>query len=294
VSKARALAERIREHNLSLVSAGIAFYAFLAFVPSVIIIVSVYGRVAGPRDIRQQVHNFAGALPDEVERFIQSQITAVARADVTGVSLTLVVAFLIALWSASGGIAALLAGVRVALGLREPEGYLKKRLKALGLTIGAVLLLTVIVFLVAPLPTLIADAGFGTESRIVLNVLRWPVLLFLMAVSFGVVYRLAGDRSRHKFLGVATPGAFSGALLALVASALFAVYTANFSSYTRRYGTLASIVVVLFWLYLNAYAVLLGAEVDGLSAQRGDRGDDQPREPPSRTEAAQASTSVST
>ena len=78
-----------------------------------IIGVALYGRVSEPSDINEQVHNFARALPKEVEHFIQSQITSVAKADPAGVSFTLVVALLIALWSASGGMAALLTGIRV-------------------------------------------------------------------------------------------------------------------------------------------------------------------------------------
>jgi membrane protein len=283
------LARRVREHNLTLVSAGVAFYAFLAFVPALIIAVALYGRVSEPSDINEQVHNFARALPNEVERFIQSQITSVAKADPAGISATLIVALLIALWSASGGIAALLTGIRVALGEAEPQGFLKKRARALALTIGALLLLGVIVFLVASLPALIADTGLATEGRIVVNVLRWPVLLFLMAFSLGVAYRAAGSRDRETYVRVITRGAIVGSLIWVVASGAFAIYTANFSTYSRKYGTLASIVVVLLWLYLSAFSVLIGAEVDG-AATPAAQADDAPE----RTAPAQASTSVST
>ena len=98
-----------------------------------------------------------------------------------------------------------------------------------------------------------------------MNVARWPVLLFVMVLSLGVIYRLAGDRSRKAWLGVITPGAIVGALIWIVASAGFAFYAANFASYSKTYGTLASIVVVLLWLYLSALAVLIGGEVDGIN-----------------------------
>jgi membrane protein len=88
-----------------------------------------------------------------------------------------------------------------------------------------------------------------------------------MVLSLGVIYRLAGDQPRTAWLGVITPGAIVGALIWLVASAGFAVYAANFASYSKTYGTLASIVVVLLWLYLSALAVLIGGEVDGNTQQ---------------------------
>lgn len=262
------LRKRVREHHLTLVSAGVAFYAFLAFIPALIIVVAVYGRVAEPRDIKDQVQNFAGALPHAVERFISSQITAVSDAGATGVSLTLVIALLLALWSASGGMAALLTGLSVALDHEEPEGFAAKRIRAIALTIGAAVVLCVVVFLVAALPGLISDIGVGSGGRVVVNVLRWPVLFVVMVASLGAIYRFAGDRPRKTWVGVATPGALVGAVAWVVVSAGFALYAANFATYSKTYGTLASIVIVLLWLYLTALAVLIGAEVDGES-QRG-------------------------
>jgi membrane protein len=265
----KALPKRISDHNLTLVSAGVAFYAFLAFVPALIIVVAVYGRVAEPQDIKRQVHGFASALPTAVERFITSQVSAASSAGTAGVSITLIIALLIALWSASGGLAALLTGIRLALGEDQPEGFAKKRLEAIVFTVAAVALVCVIVFLVTALPTVIANAGLGTGGRVMINVLRWPVLLFLMVVSLGAIYRLVGDRPRTAWLGVITPGAIVGAFVWLLASGGFAFYAANFASYSKTYGTLASIVVVLLWFYVSALAVLIGAEVDGEEQSAG-------------------------
>jgi membrane protein len=188
VKRVKALPERISEHNLTLVSAGVTFYAFLAFIPALIIVVAVYGRVSEPRDIKGQVHDFAGALPHAVERFVTSQITAVSKAGGAGISITVLVALLIALWSASGAMAALVTGISVALDQDEAEGFVKKRLEAMALMIGAVALLCTIVFFVAALPTLVTDAGLGSGGRLTVNVLRWPVLLCLMTASLGVIY----------------------------------------------------------------------------------------------------------
>jgi membrane protein len=260
---AQALPERIREHNLTLVSAGVAFYAFLAFVPTLIAVVLVYGLVADPADVQRQVHSFAGALPDEVQKFIESQITSINKANAAGVSITLVIAIALALWSASGGMAALVTGVNVARDQTEPKGFVKKRGKSLLLTVGAVVALGVMMFLLAALPSIVADAGLGTAGRVAVNILRWPLLAIVMIFGLGVLYRVAVEQSLAGWLGVVTPGTIVAMLAWLVVSGLFAVYTANFASYSKTYGSLASIVVVLLWLYLSALAVLIGAEVDG-------------------------------
>jgi membrane protein len=262
---AQQLPGRLREHNLTLVSAGVAFYAFLAFVPALIVIVTVYGLVAKPADIQRQVRDFGKALPDEVQNFIQQQITSIGSASRAGVSVTLLIAVAIALWSASGGMAALITGVNVARDQTEPKSFIKKRGKALVLTFGAVVLLVVMMFLIAVVPSILTRAGLGTAGRVVFDILRWPLLAIVIVLGLGVLYHVAVGRPKQARFGLVTPGTLVATLLWLIASGLFAVYTANFASYSKTYGSLASIVVVLLWLYLSAIAVLIGAEIDGVS-----------------------------
>src|SRR5512135_1267659 len=228
---ARQLPERQRQHNLTLVSAGVAFYAFLAFVPALIVIVTVYGLIAEPADIQRQVRNFASALPDEVQKFIQQQITSIGNASGAGVSITLVIAVVLALWSASGGMAALVTGVNVARDQTEPKSFAKKRGKALALTFGAVVLLVVVMFLIAAVPSILAHAGLGTAGRVVFDILRWPLLALVILLGLGVLYHVAVGQPKQARFGVVTPGALAATLLWLIASGLFAVYTANFASY---------------------------------------------------------------
>ncbi len=105
---------RLREHNTTLVAAGVAFYAFLAFIPALIAFISVYGLIADPADVKRQVEDVASALPKEVQSFLVFQLDAIVKANPAAVSVTLVVAIVIALWSASGGMAALITGIHVA------------------------------------------------------------------------------------------------------------------------------------------------------------------------------------
>jgi membrane protein len=251
---------RLREHNLTLVAAGVAFYAFLAIVPALIAVVSIYGLVADPDDVEQQVENVAGALPDEVRSFLEYQLSSIADANPAGVSVTFVVAILIALWSASGGMAALVTGLHVAHEEEEPKSFVAKRAKALALMLGALVVLGAVVFLLAFLPPLIDKAGLGDAGRVIFSIVRWPVIAVVMVVALGLLYRLAVPGSRS----LVTPGAIIGTGIWLAASLLFSFYTANFASYSETYGSLASIVILLLWLFLSALAVLVGAEVDAI------------------------------
>jgi membrane protein len=259
----RRLPERMRTHNLTLVAAGVAFYAFLAFVPTLIAVVSVYGLVADPDDVARQVEDFASALPDEVESFITFQLKSIASANRTGVSVTLAVSLVVALWSASGGIAALVTGLHVAQEREQPKSFVTKRGKALLLTIATVVLLAIVVFLVAVLPGVVDDAG--SAGRTAFAIARWPVLALVMLVGIGALYRLSVRGARRGRLGLVTPGAVVATLGWIVVSVGFAFYTANFSRYSDTYGSLATIVVLLLWLYLSALVILVGAEVDAVT-----------------------------
>ena len=266
-SIASRLRPRIREHNLTLVAAGVAFYAFLALIPTLVAFISLYGLVANPADVTRQVKDVASALPMEVQNFFVYQLTSIIHANRTGVSVTLIVAVALALWSASGGMAALVTGVHVALDREQPKSYVKKRGKALLLTIGAIVFLSVVIFVIAAVPPLLSNVGLASAGRIVLGILRWPILAAVMVVGIGLLYRVSVKDGPRGWLGVVTPGSVVAMVGWLIVSALFAVYTANFSSYSKTYGALATIVVVLLWLWLSALVVLVGAEFDGLRGE---------------------------
>ena len=252
---------RIREHNLTLVAAGVAFYAFLAFVPTLVAFVSIYGLVADPNDVRQQVEDVASALPAEVQSFLVFQLTSIVNADTAGVSITLVIAIVLALWSASGGMAALITGVRIARAEDGPKGFAAKRGRALLLTLGTIVFLGIVMFFIAAVPPLLSDAG--RAGRVASSILRWPVLAVVMIVGIGLLYRFAVNERPRGWLGFITGGSVVATVGWLIASGLFAAYTANFASYSETYGSLASIVVVLLWLWLSSLLILIGAEVDG-------------------------------
>jgi membrane protein len=255
------LPARLREHNTTLVAAGVAFYGFLAFVPGLIAFISVYGLVADPSDVKRQVNDIASALPKEVQKFLEFQLNAIINANTSAVSITLVVAIVIALWSASGGMAALITGLHVAHEREEPKGFVAKRGKALALTFGAIVFLGIVVFLIAALPPLTSEAG--DAGRVAFQILRWPILAVVMIVGIGLLYRFATTESTPAWFGVVTAGSVVAMVGWLIVSALFAIYAANFASYSKTYGALATIVVLLLWLWLSSLLVLIGAEVDG-------------------------------
>lgn len=256
---AKAVKTRMDNHNLTLVAAGVGFYAFLALIPALVAVVSLYGLLANPVDVTRQVNDLSGALPHEARAFMTSQLRSIIASSSAGVTLALVVGIAAAVWSASAAMVSLVRGIDLAQGRREKRKFVAQRGLALTLTAGASTLVIVVVLLVASVPSLLASAGVGDIGRWVLNVARWPLVAVIMSLALAALYHVVGGRRGVPQVGW---GPIAGAAIWLLASALFALYTANFSSYSKTYGTLASIVVVLLWLWLGALAVLIGAEVD--------------------------------
>jgi len=263
------ISARMGEHNLTLVAAGVAFYAFLALVPALIAFVSVYGLVADQSDVTRQVEDLGSSLPEEVRNFLVYQLTQIVEASSAGVSIAALVAIALALWSASSGMAALVTGIHIARERDEPKGFVAKRGKALALTLGAIVVLGVVLFVIVAVPPLIRDAGLGRPGQVIFEILRWPFLAGVMVLAIALLYRLSVGDSPSRWLGFVSPGALVAMAGWVVASGLFAVYTANFASYGKTYGALASIVVVLLWLWLSSLVVVAGAEVDGAHESHG-------------------------
>jgi len=268
--QAKELSARIKEHNLTLVAAGVAFYAFLAFVPALVAFISLYGLVADPDQVANQVQDVASALPKEVQDFLVFQLKSIASANSAGVSFTLVIAIAIALWSASGGMAALITGIHVGNGQEQTGGFVSKRGKALGLMVGAIVFLGIVIFVIAALPPVLDKAGLGTAGKLVFTTLRWPLLAAVMICGIALLYKVALKDDPGGWLGFISPGAVIATIGWLVVSGGFAFYASHFASYSKTYGALASIVVVLLWLWLSSLVVLIGSEVDGMRADDAD------------------------
>jgi membrane protein len=249
------------EHNTGLLAAGVTYYSFLSIFPALIAIVAVYGLVASPAEVARQVNSVAEQLPPEARKLISDQLQNVASARAGALSVSLVVAVLTALWSASAAINGLMGALNVVYAEREDRGIVIKRGTSLLLTFGAVVFVVLAAFLLTVLPPLVGLLDLGPVGEWFLLGARWIGLLAAFMLGLAVLFRFGPDRAdaRVRWLG---PGAVLSTALWILVSFGFSVYVANFASYDKTYGTLAGVVVLLLWLYFTAYAVLLGAEVN--------------------------------
>ncbi|RZT85791.1 membrane protein [Pseudonocardia sediminis] len=256
----RAFAESSAD-NVSMLAGGVAYFGFLAIFPALIAGVTLYGLVADPATVTRQVQDLTALLPQEAQPLITDQLTSIASGGGSALGIGLVVSLLAAVWSASSGVGNLMQAVNLAYDEKEGRGFVALRGTALLLTVGAVVFVLATLALVAVVPPVLDAIPLGIVGTVLAQVVRWALLVALVVGSLAVVYRVAPDRDSPRFAWV-SPGALLAAVLWLLGSLLFSLYVNNFGSYNKTYGALAGVVVLLLWLYLTAYIVLLGAEIN--------------------------------
>ncbi len=256
----RAWAEN-KADNMPIIGGGVAFFGFLAIFPTLIAAISLYGLVASPATVQEQVEGLQGTVPQEVLQIIDDQLTSVADAGGGALSLSLVISIAAALFSASGGVNNLITAVNLAYDEVETRNAIKVRLLALGLTFGAIVFVLVTLTLVAVVPVVLDALPLGILGTILAQVVRWVLLLGLMAGALSVLYRLAPDRDAPKFRWVSL-GSVVVTVAWVVVSVAFSFYVSNFGSYSATYGAIAGVVVLMLWLQLTCFLVLLGAEIN--------------------------------
>ena len=251
----------VKDDNVPLLAAGVAFYAILAIFPAIIALATVYGMVADPAQVEAQVAEFAKSLPAGADELITEQLKNVTSAGRQSLSIGLAVSLLAVLWSVSSGVQGLVKSLNLVYDERETRGFIKLRGLSLLLTLGAIVVAVVALVLITVFPGVIDNFGLGKAGELAASIVRWIVLALLVLVAFAVLYRFAPDRANPRWRWV-SGGAVVALVLWLLGSIGFSWYVDNFGKYNQTYGALAAVIILLLWLYLSAFAVLLGAELD--------------------------------
>lgn len=251
--------------QVPLLAAGVAFYAFLAIFPAIIAGVLLYGLIANPATISAQLDSLGNAVPAAAKDLINQQLQSVA-AKPRSTVLSFIFTILLALWSASGGVSNLMTAINTAYDEEETRGFVKKRGLALLLTVGAIVFMVVMLALVAVAPALLDILGTSGIVGVLFQILRYVLLVVVIAVALAILYRVAPDRDAPKMRWVSV-GAGVATVIWLLASIGFSIYAGR-GGYQNSYGAIAGVVVLLFWLWITAYAILLGAEINAESEQQ--------------------------
>lgn len=250
------------DDNLGLVSAGVAFYFFLALVPLLAALVMTYGLVADPETVMRHVKGLANVLPADAAKLIGEQLMSVTQTAQGKKGFGLLLALLLSLYGAMRGATSIMTALNIVYEEDERRGYVRRTLLAFAITLGVVLVGVVAILAVSAMGYVDELlSGLSPALHWVVRIASWIVAAALASVAIAVIYRYGPDRDQPKWRWL-SPGSIMATLLWLVATLGFGFYVSNFGSYNATYGSLGAVVVLLMWLYLSAYVLLMGAELN--------------------------------
>jgi membrane protein len=256
----------LREFNEDKVTdwaAALTYYGVLSIFPMLLALVSLLG-LFGQSATQPLLENIGAIAPGPGKQIITNAITNLQKSQ-GAAGIMFVVGLAAALWSASGYVGAFMRASNDIWDVEEGRPVWKTIPLRVGVTALLLVLLTVsamAVVLTGPLAQRVGDiVGLGGAAVTVWDIAKWPVLVLVVAFMIALLYYAAPNVKHPKFQWV-SPGSLMAVLLWIVASALFAFYVANFSSYSKTYGALGGVIVFLTWLWITNNVILLGAEVN--------------------------------
>ena len=265
---AKRVKTRLREDRLSIVAAGVAFYALMAVFPALIALVGLYGLAFDPQQVARQAAAFSAMLPPEAAAVVLGQLHDLVQTDRNALGFGALAGLLLALWSASAGVRTLMEALNIAWHEEERRGFFRFYATALLLTLSAIVGVMLAIGMVVALPVVIRFLGLTTLLEGVLSLARWPILVGMMLAGLAIVYRFGPCRAAPRQTWL-SPGAVFATGLWVLGSALFSLYVAQFGNYNETYGSVGAVVILLMWFLLSSYAVLIGAEIDAELAAMG-------------------------
>ncbi|MFY8145442.1 MAG: YihY/virulence factor BrkB family protein [Rhodobacter sp.] len=266
IHTANLLWHRSFDAKLGLISAGVAFFGFLAIFPAAAAVIALWGFASDPEVIRGQIALLRDFLPADAFKVLDTQVQALISSNGDVFGATTILSTLFALWSARAGVDALIQGLDAAYGT-SPRGGMWHAVQAVFLTATLIAVALVSVLAAVVVPLLLAVLPMGPDSARLFEIVN--EILGLSVVIFGVAlaYRFGPNhlsRTRPRIL----PGLILSTLLWAAASRAFMLYLANFSSYNQIYGSIGAVVVLMMWFWFSSYAVLLGAALNAVMPRR--------------------------
>lgn len=251
----------ISRDNISILAAGVAFYVFVAIPAALTVVISVYGLVFDPQEIELELTPMAGLLPHDVIALISDLLKTLAARPHVELGLGLAIALAVALWSAQSATAAMITALDIVYEETETRGFVRFQATAFGMALGVIAFAVLALALIGLIPTALSWTLIAAAGSAVADAVRWLLLVLLIAIAIGGIYRFAPDREvpggRQSLRGILVATA-----LCILDSWLFSIYVAHFASYDKSYGSLGAVIVLLLWLYLAVFAILVGAALN--------------------------------
>ncbi len=247
--------------NISIVSAGVAYYFFLALFPTLIAAISIYGLVMDPAQVQQQIGLLSQMLPEQAAQMLSDILNQLAGKATTTLGWGLALSLLFSLWSAHKGTSAVFTGINIAYGETDDRGFFRRTAVILLFTLGGIIAGIICTAFVAVFPVVVESINLPSFLQNLIEWLRWPLVAVIIVGALALTYKTAIDRKNTQYQWTSL-GTIIATVVWLLGSLLFSFYIDNFSSYDKIYGSFAAVIILLLWFYITAFIILLGAEIN--------------------------------
>ena len=275
-----------RQHQMTDWAAALTYYLVMSLFPGLLVVVSLLGLFGQQSLVTDSVAYLSDAgAPEEVTEAVNKSLQGLIDSSSAKAGFALIIGVALGLNAASGAFGAAGRALNKVYGVDEDRGFVRRKANDLGWTL--VVILMSIVALVSVMlggdvaKDLFGKIGLGETAGTIWTFARWPLAVVAMMVVFAVIYGFSPDHAQRRFQWI-SPGSVLGVVIWILASAGFFVYVSNFSDYGATYGTFATAIILLLWLYITSNAFLLGGELNGEieRAQIAGRGGPPPPTPP--------------
>jgi membrane protein len=253
--------EALKDKELGMMAAGLAYYATLTFFPALLGVVTIFALTSSPDDILRAIDSVKAVIPPEIANLVKTQLEPLASTSSHTLGWAAVVSFVFVLWSTSGGVQNLVKATNTTFEVDENRSFIKLRLISLLFSLAGLIGVAIMLSLLVLNATALEKLGMPDVIVTIFPALRWVLLLLLITLGLAVVYRYAPNRPNPRWQ-IVSWGAVMATILWTVGTIAFFIYVQKFANFGKTYGTFAGIVILMTWFNLSAFITLLGAQVN--------------------------------
>ena len=237
------------------------FTVCLALFPAITALVSSYALIADPITISDHLAALSGILPAGSFAIVRDQVERVLAKGDFNIGATFAISLLLAVWSANGGMKAIINALNVVYNEREKRGFFALNATSLAFTVGGLAAILIAIGLVVAAPIILASIGLKGSTETIVKYGRWPALALVLLIGLAVLYRFAPSRVQPRWRWVAV-GSIAGTIVWIIDSAALSFYLSNYADYDDTYGSLGAAIGLMMWMWMSTIVVLFGAELN--------------------------------
>lgn len=253
--------KQIKTDHIIIVAPGVAFFLFLAVFPAILALVSLYGLVFNPEQVQEQLSQLTVILPADAGELITGTLSRISEQPDPQLEWELIITLFISLWTANLGTKALFRGINIVYEEKSNRNFFQLNGISLLFTISGIVVGIISLALIVGFPVLIKHLDVPPFISNLIAFGRWIFLGIIIIIFLAIIYKFAPERRNAQFRWV-TWGSVIATLLWLGASWGFSYYVENFGNFDKKYGAVASVVILMLWFLITSFLILFGAEIN--------------------------------